>query len=139
MNKKRFLGWVLLALLVAWTVFILTRSMKPAPLSSQESQDLLALLLKLFPWMTDHIVRKIAHFTEFFLLGGLLGGVCALFWRPMFWQPLLVGVGVAVCDELLQLGFDGRSCEVKDMLLDGLGVLTALLLLWWILSRRRKE
>ena len=110
--------------------------MKPAIDSALESEQLLLLFQGVFPAMTDHFLRKLAHFSEFFLLGGLVGGAFALLRRPAILWPLLCCALIAATDETLQLFFDGRSGEVKDVLLDTLGSLCALLLLWLLLYRR---
>ena len=138
LNKRRLLGILLLVLDLLWIAFIIMRSLQPADNSDKESALFLTLLQRLFPQITMHIVRKLAHFTEFFLLGGLLGLSCAVLWRPMLWQPLLGGVLVAACDETVQLFVVGRSGQLKDVALDSAGVLTALLLLWLLLYMRKK-
>lgn len=139
MRKRKIIGWVLLGLTAAWAVFILTRSMKPAEESSEESGRLLALFQAVFPAMTDHFLRKLAHFTEFFILGALAGGSCALLLRPMLLWPLLGCALAAAADETVQLFYDGRSGEVKDALLDTLGALCALVLLWLLLWLRKNR
>ncbi|MBR1533881.1 MAG: VanZ family protein, partial [Ruminococcus sp.] len=46
---------------------------------------------------------------------------------------LPLGCAVAVCDEVIQLFPKGRSCEVKDMLIDGAGILVSVLIVQFIL------
>lgn len=85
----------------------------------------------------DLLIRKAAHFTEYFVLGGLIGGAVysyALDRRGLLIFTLPVGLAVAVCDELIQTGSAGRSCSVWDMILDFSAVLTAALLLSAIIS-----
>ena len=72
MKEKRF--WICLALLLAWIIFIFCRSLKPADVSTSESQRVLDLLQRLCPFkLSMHLVRKLAHFTEFAVLGLLAG------------------------------------------------------------------
>ena len=139
MERKKVLGLALGGCALLWIGFILSRSMKPAVLSAEESGRVLELVQRVLPQATDHFVRKLAHFTEFFVLGALVGGSISLLFRPMLLLPLVGCVGVAVLDELLQKLYEGRSGEVKDMLLDSLGALCALLLLrlFWMLRKQR--
>ena len=108
--------------------------MKPAEQSSQESDAVLALVQRVLPSAGVYFVRKAAHFAEYFVLGALVGGCCALRWRPVLLWPLLGCAGVAALDEFLQTFYEGRSGELRDVLLDSLGALCALLL--FMLCRR---
>lgn len=106
---------------VLWICFIFSNSLQPAADSAQASGAVLLLLSRLTAWLpltlTDHIVRKCAHFFEFSVLGFLLrGGAC---------PPLLPVLGVLIpcADELLQLFSDGRSAQLSDAVLDCSGVL----------------
>ncbi len=129
-----------LALLVTafWIWFIFARSAKPATESGAESAVLLQYLQRFLPGLTDHLVRKLAHFTEYFLLGSLLFLDCRLLGRGAFLLPLGCGAAVACADELIiQANTPGRSAEIWDVLLDTLGVAAAIGLC--LLLRRRKE
>ena len=139
LQREKYLGALLGLLSVLWIGFILTRSMKPASLSSEESTWALHLVQEVLPRATDHFVRKLAHFTEFFVLGLLLGGCCGLLWRPVLRLPLLGCVGIAALDELVQRFYEGRSGELRDVLLDSLGALCALLLLRLFSELRKRR
>lgn len=80
------------------------------------------------------LVRKAAHFTEFFVLGGLLAArSCERRKKP--WAELLCAALAALTDETIQC-FTGRSSSVLDVWLDlggaGAGVLTVL----WRIQKR---
>lgn len=139
-GKANWKFWILLALALAWTGFIFARSLRTAEESSQESAGILARLIALLPWLTDHIVRKAAHFTEFFLLGGLTAFTCLAAKTPRLWIVPLWGAAAAVTDEFIQRFVPGRSCELRDMLLDLSGVLIALglILLFRALRKPKK-
>lgn len=106
--------------------------------SREESAGLLASLQPLLDaifgvgTITNHILRKAAHFCEFTLLGGELR---LLFWlleqRGMQGQAnaLFAGLAAAVTDETIQLFFD-RGSMVQDVLLDFSGVFAGALLLF---------
>ena len=138
-GKANWKFWVLLALSLAWTGFIFARSMRNAEQSAQESAGALSLLKTLFPWLTDHMVRKAAHFTEFFLLGGLAAFTCLAAKRRRLWIVPLWGAAAAVTDECIQYFVPGRSCQVTDMLLDLSGVLIALGLILLIRALRKSK
>ena len=128
---------VLLAFLLA---FIWLHSMVPAEDSAEESQrigQILAPILELFVGegnVTDHLVRKLAHFCEYGALGVVLGALVLVRRGKLFqWSyALLCALAVAVIDESIQLLADGRGAQVQDVLLDTAGSLTGLLAVWLI-------
>ena len=65
--------------LAAYVVFIFSNSLTPADLSSEESGFVMRLVHQAIgaaglsaPWLTEHVIRKCAHFSEYTLLGILL-------------------------------------------------------------------
>ena len=132
--------WPLLLALAAtglWLWFIYARSAQPAELSHLESEGVLELLLRLFPFLTLHFVRKLAHFVEYFILGGLLYLDWSLLGKPSLLPAAGTGLLAAAGDEFLQTFVPGRSGEVADVLLDLFGVVVGAGLL--LLLRKRKE
>ena len=124
-------------LTILWIAVIWGHSVMPAELSKEESGGLLELLIGYFPWLTDHIIRKAAHFTEYAVLGCFLFGATKGGTRSRSFPPL-VGVLTALADETIQLFSDGRSGQVSDVWLDFAGFL----LLWGLLTlifRRKKS
>lgn len=90
---------------------------------------------------TDHIVRKVAHFTEFMTLGILLTVTIYILSKPNIFIPLFVGLFTAVFDEFIQLFVDGRSGQVSDVVLDFSGFIVGVffVMLIYIIIKRRKE
>ena len=132
--------WKLIAALTAtalWLCFIYSRSAQPASVSHEESTLVLDLLQKISPGLTLLIVRKLAHFTEYFILGGLLYLDWRLLGRGRVLLPLAAGLIAAAADETLQTFVPGRSGEVRDVMLDFAGVAAAVGVL--LLLRRRRE
>ncbi len=84
------------------------------------------------------LVRKLAHFSEYAVLGFLLR-CCILSWigpGKHFWIPAWgAGTLYAMTDELHQMLIDGRSGQVQDVLLDSSGVLTGVILASLLLRR----
>ncbi len=86
--------------------------------------------------LSQKTVRKIAHFLCFFFLSGSLYGFFSTFKRLRF--PYLFSytttVLYAVTDEIHQHFVEGRSSELRDVLIDAAGALV-FLLLWWVGTR----
>ncbi|MDO5441660.1 MAG: VanZ family protein [Bacillota bacterium] len=78
-----------------------------------------------------HFVRKSAHFLEFMGLG-LFAFLTVESWRPKLWRNAaraqIFAACYAVSDELHQLYSAGRSCEIRDMLLDSAGAAIGILI-----------
>ena len=129
---------LLLCLTVLWLGFIFVRSLMDAEASSKESGAILALLVRFFPFLTDHLIRKAAHFTEFFLLGVLLWADWRLLGRGPALLPLGAGLAAAAADETLQTFVPGRSGQLTDVLLDFSGAALAIGLLI-LFGRGRKR
>ena len=132
-------NWKLLSALVVtglWLWFIYARSAKSADVSDEESGVGLDFLIRLFPFINMKIVRKLAHFTEYFILGGLLYLDWRLLNRGRVILPLGAGLIFAAADEYLQTFIPGRSGEILDTLLDFCGVAAAVTAA--LLLRRRR-
>ena len=91
--------------------------------------------------VTDHIVRKTAHFCEFGLLGCEL---MLLFWlrSGMHFQnacnAAFAALLAAVADETIQI-FSGRGSQVQDVVLDFSGALTGILLVSLVMKLAEKR
>jgi VanZ family protein len=102
--------------------------MVPANLSAQESGWMLEVLrralalLHLPESLTDHVVRKAAHFTEYLILG-MLGTSAMRPWADSARRlgTALLGVMVPLVDETIQLFVPGRSGQISDVWLDVAG------------------
>ena len=90
-------------------------------------------------------VRRMAHFSEFAVLGVLLVCTCFSFTYKKKWLflPLIILLAVAVSDELLQGFVAGRVADVADVIMDVLGGLTggmvALAGILWIFLIQNKR
>ena len=128
-------------LLILYILFIYSNSMRPAVQSSAESGRVLRLLQELaekagiaVPWLTEHIVRKCAHFIEYTGLGILLRQSAAHS-SPVFLELYRIAIfAVPFVDETIQLFTEGRSGQISDVWLDMAGVLTGTVL--YLTARR---
>ncbi|MCD8160320.1 MAG: VanZ family protein [Clostridiales bacterium] len=126
---------VLFTLFALWAVlFIFRNSLETADLSSSRSTAFTALLNGVLSRLgisalSEGVVRKLAHFAEFALLGFLLT-LCVRVYTPHYVRyccwPLLIGLCVADLDETIQIYVDGRSSSVIDVWIDFGGVCSGL-------------
>ncbi len=141
MKRERWvhIGKILLpAATVLWAAFIFSNSLRTGEESGSQSGfvvDMLERALSFFGIRTEiseTVVRKGAHFAEYFILGTLLLACVRVYrerWKQQIFLPLFWGLLIPVCDEFLQLSVAGRSGQVSDVVLDFSGVLTGVLIL----------
>ena len=138
--------YVFLTLTFLWVFIIFYMSAKPGDESAKTSLkivDVIVKELKLSDSQVDtahFLVRKAAHFTEYFILSLLVTRTYSEFYNRKLNISfiLLTCILVAICDEYLQSFIDGRGSQVKDVLIDFSGSLTQLLLLIYIKARGTK-
>lgn len=123
------------AALIACIAFIFRNSMESGTVSSARSQAVMVYINSLLAKvhlgpLSEHTVRKLAHFSEFALEGFLLMLCIRVytkhFVRHMSW-PLLGGMTTALMDETIQLRSISRSSSVVDVWIDMAGVTAGLL------------
>ncbi|MFA6808449.1 MAG: VanZ family protein, partial [Eubacteriales bacterium] len=128
-------------------VFIFGNSLQPVSESQAESLSVLESVKPVIEVIvgqgnvTDHLIRKIAHFTEFFVLG-LEWLVFVSLSKKINVQQiancLFIGLASAVTDESLQMLSPGRGPQVSDVLLDFSGACFGILVMVTILFLRRQ-
>lgn len=102
-------------------------SSRPANQSAGQSSVVTLFLQRLFhnEAITEHMVRKFAHFTEFAGLGFLIN--TALYYsigKQNLPLGIAIGSAYAGTDEIHQIFVDGRSCQFTDWALDTAGIVT---------------
>ena len=126
-KKRLFIVLTGIAIAVIWI-----HSAMPQKVSQAESNfvyTILAPVLKLFlpdKMVTGHLVRKIAHFTEYGVLGIVLMAYSIVTERTKPAQLinlLFTGLAVAFLDETIQI-FSGRGSQIKDVWIDLAGYCT---------------
>lgn len=132
-------AWVGICIALAlMTLLIWGNSMRTAAQSAQQSTSLLSWLT---PWLNavgippegfHTILRKLAHFSEYGLLGVL--------WTSELWlgphgekrrgtiERLSFCMLTAFLDESIQLFVPGRSGEIRDVWIDTAGALTGIVI-----------
>jgi VanZ family protein len=124
-------GFLLLTIL--WTCIIFGFSLQSGDESILTSNIVVDLLAILLPGLKDPahlslvvlIIRKTAHFTEYFILGYF---TTKAYHENGYKGILMVGWFIPILDETLQLFSPGRVSSPVDMLIDMAGYLTALIL-----------
>ena len=148
--------WIFLAGAILWMCFIFGMSASPGEESNEASGRLVAFVQQLFfpKWSSlpeeelllylgklNFFIRKLAHFTEFAILG---------IWLSMFFMTLkksfgfrfagslLIGTLYSAIDEIHQLFVKNRYCSIYDMLIDSAGCLLGILICHLIYERWKK-
>ena len=138
-RTKNWLTLILVVFIVLTLAFIWGNSLLDREQSTEVS---MGLLDKIEPYLAlfgvepedDHILRKLAHFCEFGLLGLELALLvwlrCGMGLKPLA-LATAASLAVAVTDETLQY-FTGRSCQLSDVLLDFSGAFCGIVGIWII-------
>ena len=144
---RSFLRIFSVVLLVSWMGFIFYMSSQPAEVSSQISGGVIEIIAERFYPDFDvlselqkaeiiesfqFIVRKAAHIAGFAVLGffaflSFISYTKLRRFTRVFWAAA-VSLAFAASDEFHQRFVPGRSCELRDFLLDSVGVLGAVIL-----------
>ena len=141
-RKKMIAKIVLTALCLIAVGAIFFNSSLDADTSTKQSDPLVDEINQFFEsihihiTITDKMVRKTAHFTEYAVLGALLSATLYLYVgrrRDSFAMTLPLGCAIALCDEVIQLFPKGRSCEITDVMIDSSGILFSALIVRLIL------
>ena len=142
-RKKRIKNTLRGILLAATLCFIWGNSLLSRENSAAFSGRFVELLTPVFSSLSmegpdEHVIRKLAHFTEYAVLGLELA---ALFFTnrgrslKSVGYSALCALAVASADETIQI-FSHRGAMVTDVLLDFAGALTGILLLRLLTIRR---
>ncbi len=126
------LFWVLTVLCMAVIFYF---SSRPATQSAGQSSAVTLFLQRLFHTeaITEHMVRKTAHFSEFAGLG-FLTNLSIYFTKSKKNIPIGIAVGsaYAATDEIHQIFVDGRSCQFTDWAIDTIGITAGTLIFFVI-------
>ncbi len=89
---------------------------------------------------TNYLIRKTAHFSEYAILGLLLYLTLSFIKNRfiLYGLSLFGGILNAIIDEYHQTFISGRSGAIKDVIIDSLGVLTMLLVIFAITLIKNK-
>ena len=141
-KTKYFLRALRILLTVAcalWIAFIFANSLQAGEESVEQSSEVVKAVQKVAAFFDPNssianatgaaydrlhaVVRSLAHFAEFALLGGLLCWCCFSYTLKKIFQiiPPCGVAAVGLIDEMLQLFTSGRAFQITDLLLDFAG------------------
>ena len=144
-----------LLILIAWMSLIFFFSAQPQ-LESEETSNLVAeLIYRIYAlimagsahlgqseFMALYIqpIRKLAHFSEFMILG-ILVYINVLEYRKdkLFTASLVISILYAMSDEFHQLFVENRYCSIKDILIDSAGAILGITICHLINKRWKKS
>lgn len=152
--KKMILRWSLFFLTLCTMIMIFCFSSESGEESAAASDGIMALLIRGFSGKEMNelsekelgtislIIRKLAHFSEFFLLGAFSGGFIRTYnMKPVlyFALPSAFCLVYAAFDEFHQLFVSGRNGSALDVMIDFSGALAAGLILMMISRAMSKK
>ena len=122
----------LLVLIFASIAHAFIQSALPPEISSAESNKVGDIIEEIIPPETPQgqfvqkNLRKLAHFTEFFIIGTFTTIYVLVYMRKKsaFCVHIPFGIFVGLLDETIQI-FSGRGPSVTDVWIDSLGYVTA--------------
>ena len=159
MNKSVVISWILV---LAVMLIIFGFSAQVAEDSSEISEGFIATIYRIYLKITgvpcstgefeasvqamQNVVRKLAHFTLYSILGFLFSNAYMRTGFVKFFPLAVLSSALyAVTDEFHQLFVDGRSGELRDILIDSCGaftgafIFTIITFLWRKLWKKHSE
>ncbi len=143
--KKKYIDWILV---IGWMILIFMFSNQAGDVSKENNKFVIYVfelfgmdLNSIFGALSNFIVRKAAHFIEYFILYVLVYRAINTKKnsdiKVFIWSILIVFL-YACSDELHQAFVPGRGPAFSDVLIDTSGGLTAFLVMY-ILSYTKKQ
>ncbi len=135
----------------AWVAFIFSNSLRTGEQSTEQSSTVVEVVQKVVQVFAPNssiatatgpaydklhaVVRTLAHFAEFAVLGALLCWCYFAYTKKwsFVWLPLLGLLFVPAVDELLQKWTDARAAQWSDYVVDVGGCLTGFVFAWFTL------
>lgn len=139
-RKKKVILWILT---LAWAGVIFFFSSQSGDESASLSGGITQAVVRIFVKGYDalspdrqleimdtasFIVRKLAHFTEYAVLGFLLYNLAGCYVKRKRSTAFALGALYAVTDEVHQMFSEGRSPQLRDVCIDSAGVLAGVFL-----------
>lgn len=139
-QTQNFRKYTFLILTICWIIVIFSFSLQNGSLSSIQSgffstrihQFLISLSINIEKSTVSFIIRKSAHFTEFFILGCLARKSTFDLNNNRFHSFIFI---VPILDEFIQSFVPDRAMSVYDIGIDAIGILTGIVLISLIHSK----
>lgn len=132
-------GKAIRIILILWVAIIFINSLMSGEISSEQSGFVTDVALSFFgffgyqpdPITLQTMIRTTAHLVEFMILGILIH-LDRKTLHYAFYQMFIVGIGIALIDEIIQIFVPGRAFELFDLLIDTLGLSVGILLVLYV-------
>lgn len=120
-------------LVLIWMTIIFIMSSFDSVESSNQSNFIVDIIANIFKIenieLLSFIIRKLAHYTEYLILGFL---VINMFTKNninnLYLISIILCIIYATSDEIHQIFIPGRSCQLRDILIDSIGSITGIYL-----------
>ena len=120
-------------LVLIWMIIIFIMSSFNATDSANQSNFIVNIIANIFNInnisLLCLIIRKLAHFTEYLILGFL---VINMFTKNninnLYLISIILCIIYATSDEIHQIFVPGRACQLRDILIDSIGSITGIYL-----------
>ena len=131
--------WILCC---SWLVFLLWLSSEDGVSTAYTSRQLSQLILQLLHLpkkqlsQVNQVIRTLAHFVGFFVMGGLSYTASKATWaesKCLVFKVITAGVVLAVLDEVKKLFITGRHLSWPEAGLNAVGIVCGVLFSLWIL------
>lgn len=130
-------------LVLIWMIIIFIMSSFNAEDSANQSNFIVNIISNVLNInnieLLNLIIRKLAHYIEYLILGIL---VINMFIKNNIPKSYLISiifcVIYAISDEIHQFIIPGRACQIKDILIDSIGSITGIHL-YKLISKRKKS
>ena len=129
--------------MLLWMFLIFLMSSFDATESANQSNFIVNIITNIFKIenieVLSFIIRKLAHFTEYLILGFLtINMLNKNDISKKYLISILICLIYATSDEIHQIFAPGRACQIKDILIDSIGSITGIYL-YKLISKRKKS
>ena len=120
-------------LMLFWMLLIFIMSSFDATESANQSNFIVKIINNIFKIenieLLSFIIRKLAHFTEYLILGFLtINMLNKNDISKKYLLSILICIIYATSDEIHQIFVPGRACQLRDILIDSIGSITGIYL-----------
>ena len=119
--KFRIVSVILVVISIGIIIGFTLQTADESSISSGRITAIIAAIFHIDDTQTlEHIVRKLAHFSEYAVFGIALTWMFRV-WKIKKWYMIPVFICLACCDEFIQRFVPGRGASVIDVLIDCAG------------------
>lgn len=127
---------------ILWMFVIFYMSHQIGDMSSNSSSTIVNMISYFIDIPSTYIptvelcIRKLAHISEYAILAWLVFQASIPFTKKPYLVTFLLSVGYACSDEFHQYFIPGRAATITDVLIDSIGIIFTLTLLYFFYKKR---